>query len=364
MNVERCAPELWAQGRGIGPAHPCLIVGEVAQAHEGSLGMAHAFIDAVADAGADAVKFQTHIAAAESTPGEPFRVPMSGQDGSRYDYWKRMEFRAEEWRALREHALHRNLLFISSPFSQEAVELLLGCGIEIWKLGSGELGHAPLLDVVARTGLPIILSTGFARWAEISAVVTRLRRQRARVALLQCTSRYPTLPEEVGVQLVPRYRDAFGCPSGLSDHSGTIYPGLIAAALGANIVEVHVTFDRRMYGPDVSASITIDGLRQLAEGIRFVERMILSGPHKDALADALLPERAVFARSIVARRRVPAGRVLSSEDVAFRKPGTGLPPERLPAILGRRVVRDIDEDALLRLEDLAPAIPAAHRIGD
>jgi N-acetylneuraminate synthase len=128
----------------------CLIIGEVAQAHDGSLGMAHAFIEAIAAAGADAVKFQTHIAAAESTPAEPWRVRFSAQDASRYDYWKRMEFTEEQWRGLKQHAFEKGLLFLSSPFSLEAVELLERVGVAAWKIASGETGNRPLSPPFAR----------------------------------------------------------------------------------------------------------------------------------------------------------------------------------------------------------------------
>src|SRR6478735_7224173 len=140
----------------------CIIVGEVAQAHDGSLGLAHAFIDAIAAAGADAVKFQTHIAAAESTPGEPFRVKFSKQDATRYDYWKRMEFTPEQWQGLRDHALEKGLVFLSSAFSLAAVDLLEVLGMPAWKVGSGEIGTLPMLEKMARTGKPVLLSNGLA----------------------------------------------------------------------------------------------------------------------------------------------------------------------------------------------------------
>src|SRR4030095_1630017 len=149
----------------------CLIIGEVAQAHDGSLGMAHAYIDAVANAGADAVKFQTHIAAAESTPGEPWRVKFSRQDTTRYDYWKRMEFSEEQWRGLADHANGRGLLFLSSGFSPEAVDLLERVGVPAWKVGSGEVSNPPLLAKMARTGKPVILSSGLSDWDELDAAV-------------------------------------------------------------------------------------------------------------------------------------------------------------------------------------------------
>jgi N,N'-diacetyllegionaminate synthase len=167
----------------------CLIVAEVAQAHEGSLGQAHAFIDAIANAGADAVKFQTHIAAAESTRGEPWRVKFSSQDASRYDYWRRMEFTEAQWTELKYHADERNLFFLSSPFSIEAIELLSRIGVWAWKIASGELTNPQALELMAKTGKPFILSTGMSTFAEIDDAVDRIRRTGHPLTVLQCASR-------------------------------------------------------------------------------------------------------------------------------------------------------------------------------
>jgi N,N'-diacetyllegionaminate synthase len=343
--------------RLIGQGQPCLIVGEVAQAHEGSLGMAHAFIDAIADAGADAVKFQTHIAAAESTPAETFRTPFSQQDASRYAYWRRMEFTCEQWSGLLRHAEARGLIFLSSPFSNEAVKVLLACGVKAWKVASGEIAHFPLLENVARTKKPVILSTGMASWYEIHRAVELVQSMGAPVAVLQCTSKYPTPPEEVGVEVIPALHRAFGCAVGLSDHSGTVFPGIVAAAIGANVVEVHVTLSREMFGPDVAASVSTPELRQLVRGVRFVERMRVHPPDKDLLARELAPVRAAFFRSIVASRALRAGTVLGAADLALKKPGTGLPPDKMAEVLGRTVVRDLPVDTQIRAEDLLPAAP-------
>jgi N,N'-diacetyllegionaminate synthase len=144
-------------GRAAGEG--CLVVAEVAQSHDGSLGLAHAFVDAIADAGADAVKFQTHIAAAESTPAEPWRVKFSRQDATRYDYWKRMEFSEEAWKGLKEHADARGLWFLSSPFSEEAAALLDRVGVAAWKVASGETSNLPLLERLVADGRPVLLST-------------------------------------------------------------------------------------------------------------------------------------------------------------------------------------------------------------
>ena len=330
----------------------CLVIGEVAMSHDGSLGLAHAFIDAIADAGADAVKFQTHIASAESTPAEPFRVKFSRQDASRYDYWKRMEFSENQWRGLATHCDERNVLFISSPFSFEAIDLLQRVGQALWKIASGEVSNVPLLDRVLDTGKPVLLSTGMSSLAETDAAVARVKARGSDVGVLQCTTAYPCPPERVGLNLIPVYRERYGCWVGLSDHSGTIYPGLAGVAMGLDVVEVHVALSREMFGPDVIASITTAELRQLVDGIRFIERMRANPLDKDASARETDPLRRLFTRSVVARRALARGTVLGSDDLALKKPGTGLPPDRLPDLVGKRLARAVAEDQLLAADDV------------
>jgi N-acetylneuraminate synthase len=330
----------------------CLIIGEVALGHDGSLGLAHAFVDAIAGAGADAVKFQTHIAAAESTPAEPFRVSFSRQDATRYDYWKRMEFTEDQWRGLADHCRDRGVLFLSSPFSTEAVDLLERVGQPLWKIASGETSNAALLDRVLGTGAPVLLSTGMSPVAEIDAAVERVRARGVPVGVFQCTTAYPCPPEKLGLNLLAFYRDRYRCWVGLSDHSATIYAGLAAAALGLDMLEVHVALSREMFGPDVVASVTSGELRQLVEGVRFIERARAHPVDKDAASRDAAPLRRIFTRSVVARRALPAGTVLAREHLALKKPGTGLPPSRLDDLVGRRLARAVREDQLLAAEDI------------
>jgi len=329
-----------------------VIIGEVAQAHDGSLGLAHAYVDAIADAGADAVKFQTHIAAAESTPGEPWRVKFSPQDATRYDYWKRMEFTEDQWRGLKEHADRRGLLFLSSPFSLEAVDLLTRLGMAAWKVASGEVANAPMFDRILATGRPVLVSSGMSPLAELDAAVARVLAHDVPLAVLQCTSAYPCPPEKVGLNLLPLFRERYGCAVGLSDHSGTIYAGLAAATLGADVLEVHVTMSREMFGPDVAASLTTSELRQLVDGVRFVERMAASPVDKNAAAGETAALRALFTKSVVARVDLPAGTRLRAEHLAAKKPGTGIPAARLPELVGARLERSVRADELLADVDL------------
>ena len=338
--------------QGVGPGSPCLIIGEVAQSHDGSLGMAHAFIDAIAAAGADAVKFQTHIAAAESTAAEPWRVQFSQQDASRYDYWRRMEFTEEQWRRLAEHARERGLIFLSSPFSPEAVDMLSRVGVPAWKIASGEVSNTSLLEQIASTRLPILLSSSMSSLDETDTAVLLAKEHSAPVAVMQSTSAYPCPPEKLGLNLIPFYRQRYGCPVGLSDHSGTIYSGLAAVALGCDLLEVHVTLSREMFGPDVVASVTTAELAQLVEGTRFIERVNANPVDKDALAQEMVPLRDLFTKSVVARLDLPAGTVIAPEHLTAKKPGTGIPAENVASLVGRRLIRAISADQMLVEEDL------------
>ncbi|MGQ0810506.1 MAG: N-acetylneuraminate synthase family protein [Nitrospiraceae bacterium] len=329
-----------------------MVIAEVGQAHDGSLGLAHAFIDAIAKAGAHAVKFQTHIARAESTLGEPWRIKFSKQDASRYEYWRRMEFDEEQWRGLRAHVGESGLKFVSSPFSLAAAELLSRIGLDIWKVASGELSNGPLLKFMGATGLPVLLSTGMSPMSEIDEAVRLLKTYRTPVTVLQCTSVYPCPPNKVGLNVIPAFRERYGCAVGLSDHSGAIYAGLAAATIGIDALEVHVTLSRDMPGPDVPASLTPSELRQLVVGIDLVEQMTSNPVDKDALAEELHSVRRLFTKSVVAVVDLPVGTILSHEHLTGKKPGTGIPVEKTGDLVGRRLRRAVSADTLLSDEDL------------
>lgn len=332
---------------------PCTIIVEVGQAHDGSLGTAHAFIDSIARGGADAVKFQTHIAAAESTPDEPWRTRFSSQDRTRIDYWRRMEFSESQWLELKAHAADRDLLFLSSPFSLEAVELLSAIGVAGWKTASGETSNHALIDAMAVTGLPMIVSTGMSTLAEIDEVVARIRAHDVALAVLQCTSAYPCPPELVGLNVISEFRQRYGCAAGLSDHSATIYPGLAAAAHGIEILEVHLTLSREMFGPDVPASVTPSQLRELVEGIRFIETMRANPVDKAVIPARVESLRVIFTKSVVATAALERGTVLERCHLAAKKPGSGIPANELGELVGRRLARAVAPDQLLSYDDLA-----------
>jgi N-acetylneuraminate synthase len=327
------------------------VIAEVAQAHDGSLGAAHAYIDAVAQTGASAVKFQTHYAAEESTPGEPWRVKFSKKDESRYEYWRRMEFSLEEWQGLADHARERGLVFLSSPFSQKAIDVLNEVGVPAWKVASGEVSNLPLLEAMAKTGKPVLLSSGLSTFEDLDRAVACVR-PHAPVAIFQATSAYPCPPTTIGLNLLAEYEARYQCPVGLSDHSATLYAGLAAVALGASLLEVHVVFSPECFGPDTSSSLTPPALRQLVEGTRFIQTALAHPVDKRELPAPQRELLRLFGKSVVSARALRKGEILRAADLAAKKPGTGIPAARLPSLVGKIITRDVGQDELLREDDL------------
>jgi N,N'-diacetyllegionaminate synthase len=348
----RLSPAITIAGHEIRQGGRPFLIAEVAQAHDGSLGFAHAFIDIAADAGFDAIKFQAHIAEAESTRDEPFRVPFSYEDASRFDYWRRMEFAPSQWQGLADHAHKRSLVFMSSCFSVEAVQMMQRIGIPAWKVGSGEIHSDALLDAMVATGEPILLSTGLSGFAAVERQVERLSRLKVPVALFQCTTRYPTTFDQVGLNAIDALHARFGCPVGLSDHCGSIWPSVAAMARGAPLIEVHVALHRRQFGPDTAASLEPHELAQLVQARDAIHAMLSNPVDKDRMENEAGGVRQMFGRSLALRRALPAGTVLRAEHLTMKKPGGGLQAEDLPKVLGRRLRRDLAGDRLLHLDDL------------
>jgi N-acetylneuraminate synthase len=328
------------------------VIAEIAQAHDGSVGILHSLVEAAASTGVDAVKFQVHIADAESSPLEPFRVHFSPVDATRFDYWKRMELPYAHWEALKARCDELGVEFLATPFSNAAVELLEGLGVKRYKVGSGDAANPLLLEKLAHTGKEVILSTGLGVLEELDAAIALLRSRKVPVALLQCTTRYPTAAQDVGLSWIARLRERYACPVGFSDHSGTVFAGLGAVALGAVVVEAHIAFDRRMFGPDARASLTVDEFTHLVEGIRFLELARGSGSDK-TLDESKRELRRMFGKALAVNRDMCAGEVLRLEDLEGKKPADGgLPVGEVDRVIGRRLSCDKQCWSFLRLEDL------------
>ena len=352
MLSEKSTNEISIADIKIGPRHPVFTIAEVGLAHDGSLGAAHAYIDAAADTGVSSIKFQTHVAEAESTMHEPFRVNVFPQDKTRYEYWVRTGFTLEEWRELADHARERGLVFLSSAFSFEAVDMLLECGVSAWKVASGEVSNLPLIRYMAQTGLPVLLSSGMSPWGELDQVVGLLKEEGAQYAIFQCTTAYPCPPETWGLNVIGEMQARYRCPVGLSDHSGTIVPAIAAAVLGASLMEFHVTFHRRMFGPDVPASLTFEETAELVRSLSNLRTALSNPVDKDAQAHSFGELRNIFTKSVVPSISLDKGTILVREQLALKKPGTGIPAAEMDSVIGKRLKRDVERDELLTWGDL------------
>lgn len=328
------------------------VIAEIAQAHEGSLGIAHSYIDALATCGVDAVKFQTHIANAESSSFEQFRIPFSYEDKSRFDYWKRMEFTPEQWAGLKQHCEDKGVEFISSPFSVAAVELLEKLNVKQYKIGSGELTNYLMLDAIAQTGKPIILSSGMSDWAELDATIAFLKPYRNSLSILQCTTAYPTLPHQWGLSAISEMKTRYSLPIGFSDHSGDIFAPLAAVSLGAEMIEFHCAFDKSMFGPDTKASLTINQIHTLVKGIRQISDALQS--HHAKLDNTPFNElKILFGKSLAVNKSLKAGHVIQLSDLESKKPGDrGIPAKDYLSVVNKTLKVDKQQWDFLSNNDL------------
>ena len=330
------------------------IIAEVAQAHDGSLGILHSYIDAAAEAGVDTIKFQTHIAEAESSPLEQFRVNFSYVDATRFDYWQRMEFTAEQWEGIKRHCEEKGISFLSSPFSVKAVELLEKIGVSRYKIGSGEISNYLMLHHIAKTGKPIILSTGMSDLNELDETIAFLKPYRNALSILQCNTEYPTPPENLGLNVLQDMKARYPFPIGLSDHSGTTWAPLAAVALGAELLEFHITFDRRMFGPDAKASLTIDETAELVRGVRYLEQALNNPVDKNANALKFEKVKTIFGKALAVNRDMSANETIELADLESKKPGdAGIAARHYQTIIGKKLKVDLKQNSFLKEEFLA-----------
>jgi N-acetylneuraminate synthase len=326
------------------------IIAEVGSVHDGSFGNANKLIELAAECGADAVKFQTHIAAAETTRDAPMPPYFKGEP--RFDYFERTGFSLAQWQALKAHADSCGIEFISSPFSIAAVELLENVGVHRYKVPSGEVTNLPMLETIARTGKQVLLSTGMSSWAEIDTAVETIRRHTRDLVVMQCTSAYPCPDERVGLNVVAAMARRYAVAVGFSDHTLGNVAALAAAACGASVIEKHLTFSRKMYGSDATNAAEPAQFEDLVKGLRAIAVMRANPVEKDDLAPFRDMKR-IFEKSIVAAVEIPEGSIITARMLAVKKPGHGIAPARMSEIVGRRAARAIPADQLLAPDDLA-----------
>lgn len=329
------------------------IIAEIAQAHEGSLGIAHSYIDALAETGVDTVKFQMHIADAESSAAEQFRVNFSYEDATRYDYWARMGFTLEQWAGLKNHCEDKGLNFLCSPFSIKAVDWMEQLKVDRYKIASGEVTNYLMLSKIANTGKPMMLSSGMSSLNELEASIKFIKSENGHVSgVFQCTTAYPTPPEKYGLNVLADLKNRFQTKVGLSDHSGEIFSPLAAVALGAEMLEMHVVFDKKMFGPDAASSLTISDFKLLCKGVRSIETA-LAHPIDKSETKQYNELKTMFGKSLSVNKDLPQGHAISSDDLESRKPGNmGISASNFKEITGKKLNRDLRQGEFLNYTDL------------
>jgi N,N'-diacetyllegionaminate synthase len=326
------------------------IIAEIGNTHEGSVGLAKQFIKVAADCGVDAVKFQTHIFEAESLASAP--NPSYFKDETRKEYFERTAFNLEQYKTLKEYAEKEcKVDFFSSPFSIEAVDFLLEVGISTFKIPSGEVSNIPMLEHIAKTGKKVILSSGMSSWEELDRAVNVFKGKNELV-VLQCTSEYPCAPENSGLNVMLEIKERYGCEVGFSDHTLGIGVPLTAVVLGATVVEKHFTLSKQLYGSDAKNSTEPKEFKQLVFNLRAAELALKSTIEKDEKVKELGEMKFVFEKSIVTAKDLRKGTIIKLEDLAYKKPGDGVPAREYLNIVGKTVVHDLSANVKITYHDL------------
>lgn len=317
------------------------LIAEIGQAHEGSLGIAHSYIDALSETDIDAVKFQIHLADAESSIHEPFRVHFSFEDKTRFDYWKRMEFTKDQWAGLKKHCEEKGMDFIPSTFSNAAVDMMEQIGVTSYKIASGEVNNFLMLQKIARTGKPVYLSSGMSSFCEIDTALKLFEPYKNQITILQCTTAYPTRPEDWGLNIISELKEKYPKNSiGFSDHSGDIYACLAATTLGAEVLEFHVVFDKRMFGPDSCASLSIEQVKMVVKGARCINTARNSIIEKDSMKYTDLKK--IFEKSLAINCDLKSGKIISEDMLEAKKPRDyGIDSKEYQKVVGKTIKTDL-----------------------
>jgi N,N'-diacetyllegionaminate synthase len=327
----------------IGSGH-CYVIAEVGVNHNGDVDLARKLIDVAADAGADAVKFQnfrTEDFIFDRALTWSYETPQGSVTEPQYDMFKRYEFTGEKLAAAAEHCRKRGVDFASTPTSEEGVAECVRLGAAFLKNGSDYLTHLPLIRTMARTGLQTVLSTGMASEDDIAEACAAYREAGGSdLVLLHCVSLYPAAAETLNLRRISALAARFGCPIGFSDHSEGITAAAVAAAFGAVAIERHITLDKAMVGPDHKLSADPDELRTLVRTVREAEAAL--GDGRLDFGEAEREARAQHRLSCIAARALPAGAMIKAQDIAFRRPGQGLPPKSAERMVGRTLVRGVE----------------------
>lgn len=325
----------------IGDGSPTFIIAEVAQTHQGSIKKALSIVDQISKTGVDAIKFQTHIASEESTINEPFRVKFTKKYKNRYEYWKAMEFSEKNWKKIASYCNKKNLIFLSSPFSKQSVKILNKCNISAWKIASGEFFSNDLIDEVILYKKPLLISTGMSTMKEISVLLKKLKKLKKKFLLFQCTSEYPSQKKSIGLNMIEIFKRKFNCPAGLSDHSGNIHTLISAIAVGANIIECHVSFNDKKNNPDFSSSINLKELENLVNFRNHFFEIKKLNVNKEKISSNVKRLKKLFSKSLCPNKNLKKNHIIKYNDITEKKPGNGISPKYKNFIVGKKLKKDI-----------------------
>ena len=343
-------------GTSIAPAQePCFIIAEAGVNHNGDLGLAKRLIDAAAQAGADAVKFQTFEAEQLVTADAPqadYQARNSGRTESQLEMLRRLELPMQTFAELKRHCDALGIRFMSTAFDERSAEHLRNLGMDLFKIPSGELTNLPLLRHIAGFGLPMIVSTGMGNLEEVNTAVAAIRQMtQASICVLHCVSDYPTAPKDANLRAMHLLAQSTGLAVGFSDHTLGIEAAVVAVAAGARVIEKHITLDRNLPGPDHRASLEPCELQEMVLAIRRAE-VLLGRQVKEPTARELQVAQ-IVRRSVVAACDIPAGTQITEGLLTLRRPGTGMPPADMHLLIGMTARRDLAAYHLLSMGDLA-----------
>ncbi|MFA5676357.1 MAG: N-acetylneuraminate synthase [Christensenellales bacterium] len=328
------------------------IMAEAGVNHNGSLSIAKKLVDTAVYCGVDGVKFQTfkaeNIVSGQARKAR-YQTKNGAKGGNQLEMLKRLELSFEQFKELRDYCKTAKISFASTPFDIESIEFLATLDVPFWKIPSGEITNYPYLSALARTGKPVMLSTGMSTLCEVEEAIRLLRKNGSGpITLLQCNTSYPTPPENANLLAMRTMSDAFGLPVGYSDHTEGVEIALAAVALGACVVEKHFTLDKNMEGPDHRASLNPEELYNLVTGIRKIEAAMGNGIKKPTESEKI--NITAVRKSIVASRSVKKGEIFTAQNLTAKRPANGLSPMEWPRIIGKKAARDYAMDEIIKHE--------------
>ncbi len=321
------------------------IIAEIGMTHDGSLGLASKLTESAIKSGANVIKYQWHIAEEETTVDAP--SPPYFKNETRFSYFKRTEFSIEKFQSLVKQCIDASVIPCVSVFSIESLERAIKAGFKIIKIPSGEVTNVPLLREIALKAIPVIISSGMSNWEELDNAINIFKN--SNLCVLQCTSMYPTPPEKVGLNILLELKKRYDIPYGLSDHTLSGATSISAVTLGAQVIEKHFTISKKLYGPDARFSLEPEEFKKLVEDINYVKKALTNKVDKNNL-DSYKEMKLIFQKSIFSNNFIKKGEKFDLNNLAFKKPGSGIPASEIDDIIGKISSKDIEKGTMIKID--------------